>query len=346
MTQRSIDLRSDTVTLPTEKMYRSMISSPLGDDVFRDDPTINKLEKECAELFNKEAGLFLVSGTQSNLCAILSQTNPGDEIICEADSHILYYEAGGIARIGGLLHRALKSKRGYLPPDVIQKSIRPTDDLHQPLTTLLCVENTHNRHGGTVLSLQEMEKMYDVAKENNLSVHLDGARVFNAITYLNCDPSEIGKYADTINFCLSKGLSCPVGSILVGSNAVINRARKFRKMLGGGIRQGGVLAGPGLVALNETRHRLIDDHNNAKILGNTLQGFDKVNVSPFETNIVIFDVKELGVSSYKIVEKLEEHGCFGISLSDTKIRLTTNRNVNQEDIQYVSEVLQRILSEF
>ncbi|MHA2346887.1 MAG: threonine aldolase family protein, partial [Candidatus Hodarchaeales archaeon] len=267
---RIVDLRSDTVTKPSPDMWdliRSIDNSMLGDDVQGEDPIVNELEEKASKLLGKEAALLVTSGTQGNLVSLLSQTNPGDEILLEELSHIYGHEVGSAARFGGLMVCRYSSKRGVPSIDDLQDLIRDKEDIHEPPSTLLCIEDTHNFHGGAVVKPEILKDLQTFAKNNELKVHLDGARIFNASVALNQPVTEFTKYADSVMFCLSKGLSCPVGSIVVGSNNLISKARKFRKMLGGGMRQAGIIAAFGLVALEpKWINRLKDDHKNARLL--------------------------------------------------------------------------------
>ena len=236
-----IDLRSDTVTLPTADMLRAMTSAPLGDDVFGDDPTVSRLEETAAGRMGKQAALFVASGTMGNLLGLLVSARPGQEVIADADSHVFLNEAAGAAMVGGIQIRQVRTERGVLSPAQVLAALRPADDDHQPLSAAVVIENTHNWHGGMAWSLQELQRLSGTARSSGLAVHLDGARIFNAAIATGADVRAIAQYADTVSFCLSKGLCCPVGSILCGPAETIRQARRWRKMLGGGMRQAGVL---------------------------------------------------------------------------------------------------------
>src|SRR2546428_1165098 len=284
---RIVELRSDTFTLPTESMRAAMAAAEVGDDVWDEDPTIHRLQRRAAEMVGKEASLFVPSGTMGNLCALLSHTQAGEEVILESDCHIFHSEVAGASVVGGLQLRPLESEDGRLQPEQVRGAIRQAD-IHQPRTRLLRLENTHNRKGGTCLSPSQTAALSAVAHEAGFPVHLDGARVFNAAVAQRVDVRELSGPVDSVMFCLSKGLSAPVGSMLAGSTAFIERARRMRKMLGGGMRQAGVLAAAGLCALNEMVDRLAEDHVNARRLAEGLQGlsgFD-VDLSTVETNMV------------------------------------------------------------
>ncbi|MFW9784410.1 MAG: threonine aldolase family protein, partial [Candidatus Heimdallarchaeota archaeon] len=291
---RNIDLRSDTVTKPSPEMWemlRSLNNSNLGDDVIGEDPIVNELEEKAAKIIGKEAALFVTSGTQGNLVSLLSQTNPGDEILLEELCHIFGHEVGSAARIGGLMIKTFPSLYGVPSIELLQDLIRNKEDIHEPPTTLLCTENTHNFHGGTIVKPEVLRDLEKFARKNELKLHLDGARIFNAAVGLNVPVIEFTKYVDSVMFCLSKGLSCPVGSIVAGSKDFISKARKFRKMLGGGMRQAGIIASFGLVALEpKWIDRLEEDHTNAKILAEGLKSFDlPVRIHDPDTNIVILE---------------------------------------------------------
>ncbi|MEE9213930.1 MAG: threonine aldolase family protein, partial [Thermodesulfobacteriota bacterium] len=289
-----VDLRSDTVTKPSPEMWemiKSMDNSMLGDDVEREDPTVNILEEKAAHIVGKEAALFVTSGTQGNLVSLLSQTNPGEEILLEELSHIFGHEVGSAARIGGLMINTFSSKKGVPSLNHLQDLIRNKEDIHEPPTTLLCAENTHNFHGGAILKPEVLRELKSFAEKNELKFHLDGARIFNASVALNQPVTQFTRHVDSVMFCLSKGLSCPVGSIVAGPKEFISKARKFRKMLGGGMRQAGIIASFGLVALEpKWIKRLEDDHKNAKLLADGLDNLDSsIKVHKPDTNIVIVE---------------------------------------------------------
>src|SRR5438309_3016683 len=273
----SLDFRSDTITQPTAAMRQAMSNAQVGDDVFGEDPSINALETEAARLFDKQASLFVTSGTQGNLLALLSLTRPGDELIAEVGSHIANSEVGGAARLGGLTLRPLVGHQGRISPEQVIATVRP-ENVHYARTTLLTIENTHNSAGGTIFEPAELEALVQTARERSLKVHVDGARIFNAAVALDVAPAVLARGADTLTFCLSKGLSAPVGSVLVGSSGVIAEARRYRKMVGGGMRQAGVLAAAGLVALRDGVARLADDHRRARALGEGLARIPGVQI--------------------------------------------------------------------
>jgi threonine aldolase len=335
-----IDLRSDTVTHPTPEMRKAMFEAEVGDDVYGEDPTVNRLEAMAAEMMGKEAALFTTSGTQSNLIAVLTHTNRGDEIIVGDEAHIFWYEVGGAATLGGvIMHTVPNDSCGRLNPDDIDRAIRGKD-IHYPQTTLLCLENTHNRCGGAVLTTDYTDEVCNLAHTRGLKVHLDGARIFNATVALDVPVSALARNADSVAFCLSKGLSAPVGSLLCGSKDFIERARKFRKMLGGGMRQAGVIAAAGIVALETMVDRLAEDHSNARHLAQGLAGIKGIRLAQDDipTNIVMFDLSpELSVGGF--FESLEKAGV-KIGLRDGRpFRAVTHRMVSSSDID---EALARI----
>src|SRR5262245_18901889 len=298
MAESVIDLRSDTVTKPSPEMRRAMAEAEVGDDVFIEDPTVNRLQQRSAEVFGREAALFVPSGTMGNLTCILAHTRPGQEVICEEAGHIYNYEMASMSAVAGVLPRIVQGEDGILTWETIATAIRPKF-YYRPQTALVSLENTHNMAGGTVYSTKLAHEICDKSHDSGISIHLDGARIFNAATYLGEDVAEMTKKFDSIQFCLSKGLGAPVGSMIVGSRDFIERCRSVRKMLGGGMRQVGVLAAAGLVALEKGPKRLHVDHENAKLLANHLASIPDITLNPqkVQTNIVIFDVKKSGSSS-------------------------------------------------
>src|SRR6267143_2328308 len=274
---RTVELRSDTFTLPTDSMRRAMAAAEVGDDVWDEDPTIHRLQERAAEMVGKEASLFVPSGTMGNLCALLTHTESGQEVLVEGESHIFHSEVAGASVVGGLQLRPLETPDGRLQPEQVRAAIREPD-IHQPPTGLLCLENTHNRRGGTCLSAAQTQALSEVARDGGFPVHLDGARVFNAAVALGVDVRDLTRPVDSVMFCLSKGLSAPVGSMLAGSRDFIERSRRIRKMLGGGMRQAGVVAAAGLCALNEMVDRLAEDHANARRLAEGLLGVPGVDI--------------------------------------------------------------------
>jgi threonine aldolase len=347
--QRVVDLRSDTVTLPTEAMRGVMAEVPLGDDGRGEDPTVNRLEATTAELLGKEAALLLSSGTQANLTALLSLTRPGQEIILEAEAHIFWYEVGGLARIAGLTARTLPGRYGVLDPEQVRAAIRPPN-IHYPETALVCIENTHNRAGGTVWSLDQIRAVADVAREHGLPVYMDGARMFNAAVALGVAPREVVRDVDAVGFCLSKGLSCPVGSLLVGPGDLIDRARKVRKLLGGGLRQAGWIAAPGIIALQTMIDRLAEDHRLARELGERLTEIEgvRVDLARVQTNMVQLDVSPLGpeVGPARFARTLDERGVRALPYGKHVIRMVTHYGISRADIDFALEAVAEVARDF
>lgn len=331
-----IDLRSDTITQPTESMRRAMAAAEVGDDVFGEDPTINQLEELSAKKTGKEAALFLPSGTMSNLVAILTHTHNHarfGEVICEDASHVKLNEVGGMATIGNLMCRPVKGVRGAMREEDVRAAVQVTD-IHHPVTALICVEDTHNFAGGAVLPLDNLAAMRRVADDFSLPLHMDGARVYNAAAALGVPVSEITKYVDTVSTCLSKGLSAPVGAVLNGSRDFINRARKYRKLVGGGMRQAGILAAAGIVALTEMTERLAEDNENARLLANGLANIAGIGLDPatVETNIVIFDVAKTGMTADEFYEKLGGMGVRCLSVGPYAVRFVTQRHFSKDRV--------------
>jgi len=339
-----IDLRSDTITLPTDEMRQAMFEAELGDDVHREDPTVNRLEELAAQMMGKEAALFTPSGTMSNLIAVLTHTRPGDEILVGSEAHMLWYEVGGASALGGVVIRTLPNdEAGRVDPDTVEQTIRPKE-IHHPPTTLLCLENTHNRCGGAVLTREYTSAIAQLAHQHGLRVHLDGARIFNAAIALNVPASELAAPVDSVGFCLSKGLSAPVGSLLCGTQESVEEARKWRKMLGGGMRQAGVIAAAGIVALQKMVSRLAEDHANARRLADGLvriPGF-AVHLEKVQTNIVNF---EFPSTTPDFKPQAQARGVKFLYRSERKIRAVTHRMLSAEDIDEALERLDRLVRE-
>ncbi len=340
---RIVDLRSDTVTQPTKEMREAMYRAEVGDDVYKEDPTVRKLEQLAAERLGFPAGLFLASGTMGNLVALLTHTNRGDEVLLEAESHIYYYEVGGISALAGAIPLTIPGKNGIITPDLVRKYYR-LDNIHYPNPKLLCLENTHNRGGGSVYSPLEMKALIDCANELKLKVHIDGARIFNAAVACSCDVRELVKGADSVQFCLSKGLAAPMGSLLVGGTEFIERARKWRKMVGGGFRQIGIMAAAGLVALEKMTTRLEEDHLNAKKLADGLAQLPYVEIRPEEvkTNIIVFHIDELIMPVERFLDKLNAAGITANSSGGNAIRFVTHKDISTTNIDYILQILQEI----
>jgi len=342
---KKIDLRSDTVTLPTDEMREAMNNAEVGDDVYQEDPTVNRLEELAAKKLGKEAALFVPSGTMGNLIAVLTHCQRGDEVVLEMDSHIYYYEVGGLSAVAGVIPRLIVGDKGILDPQDIRGALRE-ENLHYPKTTLICLENTHNRAGGTIIPPKVTEEICQLAHQRNIAVHLDGARIFNAAVALNIKPALLAKDVDSMMFCLSKGLSAPVGSILTGSKEFIQKARKNRKMLGGGMRQAGILAAAGIIALDNMIERLEEDHKNARILGEGLAGISgiKVDLATIQTNMVYFDIQESSMDTFQFLPKLVEYNILGSPRPPTKVRLVTHYGINEDDIYATIKAIKEIVS--
>jgi threonine aldolase len=327
-----VDLRSDTLTLPTQAMRDAMARAEVGDDVWEEDPTVRRLEELAARRTGKEAALFVASGTQGNLVSVLAQTRHSQEIILDADSHIFNYEGASSATFGGVQTLALKTERGFLTPEQVREHIRPSN-IHIPVTGLVCLENTHNRHGGTCCAPEEIEAVAAVAHAAGVPVHLDGARIFNAAVVLGRPVGDFTRHVDSVTFCLSKGLAAPVGSLVCGSRELILRARRVRKMLGGGMRQVGVLAAAGLVALESMVDRLAEDHANARRLAEGVARLPRVrlDLGKVQTNIVIFHLDRPGgapeLVTGSVARKIKIH-----QIGPTSIRCVTHKDVDADDI--------------
>lgn len=338
-----IDLRSDTVTKPTEAMRAAMAAADVGDDVYGEDPTVNRLEQRAAQVFGREAAIFVPTGTMGNQIAIRLHTQHGQEVICEARSHILDWEMAMVSAFSGCVPRTVQGERGVLSWESIRRAIAPKIYYRAP-TGMIALENTHNMAGGTVTRLEVFEEVWEGARDAKLPVHLDGARVFNAATALGVDVAKLTRGFDTVMFCLSKGLGAPVGSMLVGSREVIDKARVFRKALGGGMRQAGVLAAAGLIALEEMPKRLGEDHANAQLLAQAIARCDTAEVDPaeVETNIVIFTLRNEGDAS-ALVRSLRESGVLASAIGPHAVRLVTHYDVSREDCEHAASVLEQLL---
>ena len=341
--RRVVELRSDTFTLPTDEMREAMAAAEVGDDVWDEDPTIHRLQEHAARIVGKEASLFVPSGTMGNLCALLAHAGPGDEVIVESESHIFISEVAGAAVVGGLQLRPLPTSDGRLTPEQVRAAIREPD-IHEPRSALVCLENTHNRQGGICLSARQTEALAEVAHGAGMQVHLDGARVFNAAVAQGVDVRALTRPVDSVMFCLSKGLSAPVGSMLAGSGAFVERARRRRKMLGGGMRQAGVLAAAGIIALDHMVDRLAEDHANARRLGDGLQGISgiDVNVARIESNMVFGDCR-LPLTARQFLDRCSKEGVLLDQANPQRWRMVTHRGVSADDVDYAVAAVRRAM---
>ena len=340
-----IDLRSDTVTKPTVAMRRAMAEAEVGDDVYGEDPTVNRLQERAAELFNKEAALFVPTGTMGNQICGRLHTRPGTEIVLEERSHIFNYEMGSAAAFSGVTCRPVRGEDGLLNWDLIAGAIHTSAPYYVTPTSLVALENSHNMAGGSVMPLAAMNDICEHAHALGLPTHLDGARVFNAALALNTTVAEIAKPFDSVMFCLSKGLGAPVGSMIVGSKDFIKEAVSIRKMLGGGMRQVGVLAAAGKIALEESPKVLIEDHANAKRLAEGLAELSGVKIDPerVQTNIAIFDIAATGVSTAQMTAELKARGVLANGINAREMRMVTHYDVSREDIEQTIKITKEIL---
>lgn len=339
-----IDFRSDTVAMPSAEMRQAMVTAPLGDDVFGDDPTTNRLMEVAAERMGKEAALFVPSGTMGNLIGIAVIAHSGEELIADADSHAFFYETAGAASVCGVQIRPVATEAGVMSPRQIEDAVRPRDDPHQPISAAITFENTHNRHGGIVWPLEDLKAASDAARAQGLRVHLDGARIFNAAVALGVEASEIAACADTVTFCLSKGLACPIGSIFCGSEESVEEARRWRKRLGGGMRQVGVLAAAGLVALDKMVDRLAEDHTNARTLAEGLAELPGVrcDLSRVQTNLVFFDLETMPAPAF--TDQCAKRGLLSDWMGPRRMRFVTHYGIDAEDVQSALRICEEVLS--
>ena len=327
----NINLISDTVTQPSKGMLDAMMNAQVGDDVFKTDASVNELEAKTAALFGKEAALFFPSGTMANQTAIKLHTQPGEQLICDKYAHIYNYEGGGVSFNSGVSCKLIDGHRGMMTAEQVEAAINPPDFYHSPLTTLVCIENTTNKGGGACWDIEELKKIKKVCKNHNLAYHLDGARIWNAMVAKNEKPEQFGELFDTISVCFSKGLGCPVGSVLVGSKAMMDKALRIRKILGGGMRQAGYLAAAALYALDHNRSRLADDHKKAFEIGVALENLPFIKkVEPIETNIVIFEIEEGSITEAVFLDKLLEQGISIIGMGQGKLRMVTHLDYTYE----------------
>ena len=338
-----IDLRSDTVTLPSPAMRRAIYEAELGDDVFGEDPTVNRLEEIAARRMGKEAALLVVSGTMGNLASVLTRCGRGDEVILGDLSHTFLYEVGGVAALGGVHpHTVPNQADGTIRLEDIEGAIR-SDNVHYPRTRLICLENTHNRCGGAALEPQYTDAVGGLAKKHNLAVHLDGARIFNAAVALGADVKQLTRSVDSVSFCLSKGLAGPVGSVVCGSKDFVAQARRIRKMLGGGMRQAGIIAAAGIVALEQMVDRLQEDHQNARRLADGIGNIDGLSVGSVQTNIVYFHVLAKQTAPASIVAELAKRGVRMLAVGDMQLRAVTHYGITYDDVQATLVALAQVM---
>lgn len=338
-----IDMRSDTVTNPTDKMRKAMFEAAVGDDVYGDDPTVKKLEELAAKAVGKEAALFVPSGTFGNQLAVFTHTNRGDEVIINEGNHIFQHEVGAASVISNVQLRIMQGKNGMLYPDQVKKAIRQ-EDIHFPNTGLICLENAHSC--GAIVPLDNMSDIFDIARENNIPVHLDGARIFDAAVELGVDASEIAKYSDSVMYCLSKGLCAPVGSILAGSKEFISKALKNRKLMGGGMRQVGILAAAGIVALEDMVSELKKSHDNAKYLADKLSEIEGITVfyDRIDINMVFFTISQDVIEEDTLIKALKEQNIKMNGMDNGEYRLATHYYIEKEDIDNVVEVINNAIN--
>jgi threonine aldolase len=330
--------------MPTPAMRQAMATTPLGDDVFGDDPSVNQLEQVAATRLGKEAAVFLPSGTMGNVVGVAVNARTGEEIIADAESHVFLYEGGGAAVIAGVQIRPVATECGVMSPAQIEAALRPRDDVHQPITAAVTFEDTHNRHGGTVWPLEDLRAASDAARAHGLRVHLDGARMFNAAVASGTDVADIAACADTLTFCLSKGLGCPAGSMFLGSAEAVDQARRWRKRLGGAMRQAGVIAATGLIALDTMVDRLADDHANARTLAEGLAELPGVrcDLSRVQTNLVFFDLEKMRGADFE--EACRNRGLLGGATGPHRVRFVTHYGITAEDIQSTLRICEEVLS--
>ena len=340
-----IDLRSDTVTLPNNEMKQFIMDSPLGDDVYGEDPSVNLLQKKIAKIFNKESALFVPSGTMANLISVLTHCNRGDEVILGNKSHIFFYEAGGISAFGGVhSHQINNNDDGTININDIENAIRKKGDDHFPKTKLICLENTHNACYGSPINTDFFSEVKNIAKKHNIPIHLDGARIFNAAIALNKSVDELTKDCDSVSCCLSKGLSAPVGSVILGSKNFISKAKSLRKALGGGMRQAGLIASAGIFSLDNMINRIEDDHSNAKILASKLNLIKnlEINLNQVQTNIIFIYNRDKTLSNQDLLLSLEKNNIKIDYKGNSKFRLVTHSGFRKEDINTVIKVFRKI----
>ena len=343
----TVDLRSDVVTLPTDEMRKAMYEAELGDDVSGEDPTVNRLEEIAAERMGKQSAVLVASGTQGNLLAILANARSGDEIIAGANSHIFWNESAGAAALGGIqTHLVPNEPQGALSPENVEAAIRPGGDSHYPPTTLICLENTQNQCNGGVVTTEETEAVCRIARDHGIPVHVDGARIFNAAVYLETPVHELVREVDDVTFCLSKGLSAPIGSVLCGSHEFISEARRWRKMVGGGMRQAGIIAACGIVALDSMVERLAEDHSNARRLSEGLAQVPGIVHDPetVQTNLVFFEVEDSLCTEAEFARRLAEKGV-KCGSSYGRIRMAVHRHITPAHVDAALSAVSQLTRE-
>lgn len=338
-----INLISDTVTKPSPGMLEAMMTAEVGDDVFKNDPTVNKLEEKVARLFGREAALFFPSGTMANQTAIKLHTQPGEQLICDKYAHVYNYEGGGISFNSGVSCKLVDGHRGMMTAAQVEEAINPPDFYHSPLTSLVCIENTTNKGGGACWDMEALKRIKAVCDQHHLNYHLDGARLWNALVAKRESPKQYGELFHTISVCLSKGLGCPIGSVLIGDRETMQKALRVRKVFGGGMRQAGYLAAAGIYALDNQLQRLEEDHNRAKEIGQALQTLTYVKkVEPTETNIVIFEIDQSQITTDIFLKKLEEKNIQIIGMGQGKLRMVTHMDYTDAMHQRFLDILKTL----
>lgn len=339
---KEIDLRSDTVTKPTKEMLQAIMSAEVGDDVYKEDPSVNALEEKLAKMFGMDEALFFPTGSMANQAAIKLHTQPAEQLICDKWAHVYNYEGGGVSFNSGVSCKLVDGHRGMITAQQVEENINPPDFYHSPLTSLVCLENTTNKGGGACYDMEEIKKIREVCNKHNLGLHLDGARLFNALVAKNEDPKDYGKIFDTISICLSKGLGTPLGSVLIGNKKIMKNAIRVRKVLGGGMRQVGYMAAAGIFALDNNVTRLEEDHRRAKQIGEVLKKQPYIGeVEPIETNIIIFYLKDPSTEA-AFMEKLQEEKIRISNMGQGKLRIVTHLDYSEEMHQRFIEVLGKV----
>ncbi len=337
-----IDLRSDTFTLPSKEMMETIMQAKLGDDVWGEDPTVIELEALIAKMLGKEAGLLVTSGTQGNLVSHMTHLNRGDGVVLEKESHINMYEVGGISQISGSFPLLVEGDNGQMNPKDVDTIFTASYNIHKVTPKLLCLENTHNRGGGKIIPKDNIDSLSKIAHDNGGAVHLDGARLFNATVASSMKASKFAENVDSVQICLSKGLGCPIGSLIVGTEEFIHRARRNRKVVGGGMRQAGIIAAPGIYALNNMIDRLAEDHKHAQLLGKRLNEVEDFIVKPVDTNIVIIDTSKSNLSAADVDDRLKNKGVLVTNMGEQLFRMVTYYGITTEHIETVLEAISEL----